>query len=146
VQDFGSGEVLMNFARGRWANDAGGPQPHPFRSLFPVHYWLNDFELSVQFPSTSDPSTRLVRGIPTSIYGIDDGQQYLKQIAPEALEAEPYCPFGADVFQVGWYLCELTVVSSHFSLPLSSFTPSLLTTSHHTEHQKVHSRCLRVRK
>jgi hypothetical protein len=86
---------------------------------------MNDFELAVQFDSTSDPSTRLVRGIPISTYGIDDGQEYLKQIAPEALEDEPYCPFKADVFQVGWYLCELVVVSLSEVVPPCLFTHRL---------------------
>jgi hypothetical protein len=111
-QDFGEGEVLINHGGGTWLKrDYKGPRSPVFRSHFPVRYYLNDFELSVMFDPQSDPASRLVMGIPSACYG-HTSQDYGKELAPEALEDAPYCPFKADVFQVGFCLREIFAVSS----------------------------------
>jgi hypothetical protein len=66
--------------------------------------------MSVQFDPELDPATRLVTGLPTAIYGMNDAQRYGKELAPESLKEAPYCPFKADVYQVGWCLCEFFCV------------------------------------
>jgi hypothetical protein len=78
--------------------------------------------MSVQFDLDSDPSTRLVTGLPTSVYGMNDSQKYMKELAPEVLNEEPYCPFKADVYQVGYHLWESFLVSfpsAQIALPLT---------------------------
>lgn len=106
LQDFARGEILANSAGGPYVERGyAGPRPAPYRSHFPIWYWINDFELSVQFDPDSDPATRLVTGIPPARYGQDD-QTYNKDLPPEALDDQPYCPFKADVFQVGYCVGE----------------------------------------
>ena len=70
----------------------------PFRSLFPVRYYINDFEFAVTFDPDSEPSSRTVTGLP--ITGIRSGE-YARKPAPEMLSGDPYCPFRADIFQLG---------------------------------------------
>lgn len=118
-QDFGSGEILLNFGGGFTQPINGAPQnpDAPFRyvkwrHLFPLRYYLNDFELAVQFDADSDPSTRtrLVQGLPTAAWG-HTSQDYLKELAPESLKEEPYCPFKADVYQVAFCSAEVFCAS-----------------------------------
>ncbi|ORY73227.1 kinase-like domain-containing protein [Leucosporidium creatinivorum] len=109
-RDYGAGEVLVNFGGGRFALSSQmsdrSIKPWSWRKLFNVCYWITDFELSVQFDADSEPSSRLVRGIPTAAWG-HTSQDYRKEVAPESLEEEPYCPFKADVFQVGFCAYEI---------------------------------------
>ena len=70
----------------------------PFRSYFPVRYYINDFELAATFDPDSEPSSRVVTGLPTT--GIRAGE-YGREPAPEMLTGSPYCPFRADVWQLG---------------------------------------------
>jgi hypothetical protein len=71
----------------------------PLRSLFPVRYYVNDFEFSVDFEPSSEPSTRLVTGVPTG--AMFEASKYGRIKAPEMLFDKPYCPFKTDVWQVG---------------------------------------------
>jgi hypothetical protein len=70
----------------------------PFRSCFPIRYFINDFELAITFDTDSDPSSRVVTGLPTA--GVRPGQ-YGRDVAPEMLSESPYCPFRADIWQLG---------------------------------------------
>lgn len=70
----------------------------PFRTCFPIRYFINDFELAVTFDLDSDPSSRVVTGLPTD--GVRPGQ-YGRDPAPEMLLEIPYCPFCADIWQLG---------------------------------------------
>lgn len=101
---------MANFAGGANVDKQySGPDPAPFRAHFPIRYRINDFELAVQFDPASDPAARLVVGIPPARYGQDD-QTYHKDLPPEALDEQPYCPFNADVFQVGYCVAEPLLV------------------------------------
>ena len=102
MKDIDSDNILINFK--------GGPSQHgvtqirgvlghptPFREHFPIRYYLNDFELAACFDDDSDPSTRVVSGLPTKgLLG-----KYGREIAPEMLLVKPYCPFRTDVWQLG---------------------------------------------
>jgi hypothetical protein len=95
----------------------------PFRSLFPVRYYLNDFEFAVTFEPDSEPSSRTVTGLP--ITGIRTGGEYGRKPAPEMLSGAPYCPFRADIWQLGT-MFKLTFgppgvcVTSHVFFPLTT--------------------------
>jgi hypothetical protein len=79
-------------------SSAEGGKLGPFRSLFPVRYYINDFEFAVTFEPDSEPSSRTVTGLP--ITGIRIGE-YGRKRAPEMLSEAPYCPFRADIWQLG---------------------------------------------
>lgn len=88
-----------------------GAPPQPFRSYFPVRYYLNDFDLSVCFKYDSEPSSRVVTGVPTT------GKRsvaYGRDAAPEMLSDAPYCPFRADIWQLGDMFNQYFVVSGQF--------------------------------
>ncbi|KAF8523030.1 kinase-like domain-containing protein [Gautieria morchelliformis] len=94
--------ILVNFkggARQHGVTQPGGVlgPPTPFRADFPVRYYLNDFELAVCYEHDSDPSTRVVSGLPTK----DLHGKYGRAVVPEMLSELPYCPFRADVWQLG---------------------------------------------
>jgi hypothetical protein len=98
LKDIDADNILINFAIGSRQPLSVGASPAQFRSLFPVRYYLNDFELAVCFDVDSDPSTRLVTGLPTTM--ILDGE-YGRDKAPEMTSNEPYCPFLNDIWQMG---------------------------------------------
>ncbi len=79
---------------GNTESDATGP----FRSHFPIRYYVNDFETAVCFDKDSDPASRKITGLPNVRVGRMG--QYGREYAPEMLTGDPYCPFKADV----WYL------------------------------------------
>jgi hypothetical protein len=93
-----------NFLNFRGASET----KQPFRSYFPVRYYLNDFEFSVCFDPASDLSTRLVTGLPISTMG--DPSKYGREKAPEMLSDNPYCPFRTDVWQLGRMFLERSAV------------------------------------
>jgi hypothetical protein len=57
-------------------------RPDPFRSLFPIYYYINDFEFSAVFDPESKPESRLVTGLPFA--GLRTGK-YGRDPAPEIL-------------------------------------------------------------
>jgi hypothetical protein len=89
-----------------WIGGASGEIGDPFRELFPspVRYYINDFELSVTFGPLSPPSSRVIVGFPTK--GVREGE-YGREPAPEMRSGLSYCPFRADIWQLGytfkWY-------------------------------------------
>lgn len=100
VQDLDTDNILINPADGVRQDVIARQTKHasPFREDFPVRYYINDFELAVCFDEDSHPSTRLVKCLP--ITGkIED--EYSRDAAPEMLLDAPYCPFRADVWQLG---------------------------------------------
>ncbi|KZW03274.1 hypothetical protein EXIGLDRAFT_725725 [Exidia glandulosa HHB12029] len=104
-RDFAFEEIFLNFgaitgSSVPWNEKLCRRVPLPIRSQFPARYYINDFELSVQFDPSSDPATRLVTGVPIARYGytVDD---YAKPLPPEARGDAPYCPFKMDVYQFG---------------------------------------------
>jgi len=99
--DIDRDNILINFAGGMsqpegmtWPTTAWAP----FRSYFPIRYFINDFELAVTFDPDSDPSSRVITELPTT--DLRPGQ-YGRDIAPEMLSESPYCPFRLDIQQLG---------------------------------------------
>ncbi|EIM86144.1 uncharacterized protein STEHIDRAFT_157651 [Stereum hirsutum FP-91666 SS1] len=99
--DIGYGNILSNFRGGaKFPVDYTRGDPYPFRSHFPVRYYLNDFEIGLSFDENSDPFSRLITGIPWTASGREG--TYGRPIAPEMTKPDvPYCPFRADVWQLG---------------------------------------------
>jgi serine/threonine protein kinase len=101
VKDIDRDNILVNFAGGMCQPEETNWSTRdwaPFRSYFPIRYFINDFELAVTFDPDSDPSSRVVTGLPTA--GVRPGQ-YGRDVAPEMLLTSPYCPFRADIWQLG---------------------------------------------
>ncbi|KZT34956.1 hypothetical protein SISSUDRAFT_223602 [Sistotremastrum suecicum HHB10207 ss-3] len=89
---------LINFAGDQRCPE--WPDRGKFRSFFPVRYYLGDMELCVRFSEDSDPSSRKIVGHPTLRIGVDPSK-YGRELVPEMAHSEPYCPFKADVWQLG---------------------------------------------
>jgi hypothetical protein len=70
-------------------------------SVYPVRYYIIDFEFSIRFPEDSTPDQRLVTGLPILRNGYDHPDDYGRDIAPEMLLDKPHCPFKSDIFQLG---------------------------------------------
>jgi hypothetical protein len=83
------------------------------RLVFPVRYYIIDFELSVRFPEDSSPDQRVVTGLPLLRLGYDHPDDYGNYIAPEMLLDTPHCPFKSDIFQLG------KVFFTHFHASIS---------------------------
>lgn len=98
--------MLLNWAGGRFTPKGTTPS---WRKSFDLCYWITDFEFAIQFDADSEPSTRLVKGVPITQLGLG-AQDYRKELAPEALGDEPYCPFKSDVYQVGYCSIEIFCV------------------------------------
>jgi hypothetical protein len=107
-QDIGDDNILINFVGGSRSRDISGP----FRSYFPIRYYLNDFEYAICFEENSDPSDRLVSGIPIHPLPIE---KYGRIPAPEMLSGRPYCPFKCDVWQMGMLFCDTFNVCDTFT-------------------------------
>jgi hypothetical protein len=127
TKDIDIDNILINFKGGPRqdvvAYSGGNPgPPSPFRAYFPVRYYLNDFELAVCYEHDSDPSTRVVSGLPTKgLHG-----KYGRAVVPEMLSEEPYCPFRADVWQLGKMFLRCFQVSlDTLSLTVDSTLPSI---------------------
>lgn len=99
--DLDSDNILHNFSGGG-TQILNAPSATPFRSYFPVRYYLNDFEFAVTFDPDSEPASRVVTGIPLN--GIRAGE-YGRRPAPEMSSGLPYCPFRADIYQLGIMFC-----------------------------------------
>lgn len=118
TQDIGYGNILSNFRGGaKFPADYTRGEPYPFRSHFPVRYYLNDFEMGLSFDANSNPSSRLITGIPYTASGRPG--TYGRPIAPEMKKSDvPYCPFRADVWQLGTLMksedCEFEVCPTSF--------------------------------
>ncbi|KAJ3723609.1 hypothetical protein DFJ43DRAFT_1201072 [Lentinula guzmanii] len=79
---------LSSRRHGRW-------DPEQKQDFLRPRYYIIDFEWAVQFSSDSDPASRTVTGppLPWDIY---------RRPPPPEMQSElPYCPFKADVWQVG---------------------------------------------
>ncbi|KAG7443937.1 uncharacterized protein BT62DRAFT_901657 [Guyanagaster necrorhizus] len=98
--DLDSDNILFNFLGGLREPDGTTETDvtGPFRSHFPIRYYINDFETAVCFDEDSDPSSRKITGLPNVRVGRIG--EYAREYAPEMLVGDPYCPFKADV----WYL------------------------------------------
>jgi len=96
--DLDSDNILVNWTGGMCQPLDEGAKLAPFRSYFPVRYYINDFELAATFDPSSDPSSRVVAGLPTA--GIRTGE-YGRNVAPEMLSEAAYCPFRVDIWQLG---------------------------------------------
>ncbi|KIM81815.1 hypothetical protein PILCRDRAFT_821171 [Piloderma croceum F 1598] len=119
-RDVGADNILINLADGRLGPPVlGGGRPLPFRELFPVRYYIIDFEYSVRFPEDSAPDQRVVTGLPGLKYGSDHPDDYGRDLSPEMLLPEPHCPFKSDVYQLG------KMFLSHFH-PLETEYPDLV--------------------
>ncbi|KAF9507713.1 hypothetical protein BS47DRAFT_1366472 [Hydnum rufescens UP504] len=62
---------------------------------------LIDFDLSVRFHEDSRFKDRVVAGMLLKRLGLEDPEDYGRDIAPEVLSGEAYDPFKTDVFQMG---------------------------------------------
>jgi len=113
--DLDTDNILMNWVGRRYEPPKNGDKLVPFRSLFPVRYYINDFEFAVTFEPHSEPSSRTVTGLP--ITGIRTGE-YGRKPAPEMLSEAPYCPFRADIWQLGTMFNSTFGHLRHFSQPL----------------------------
>ncbi|KAJ3911273.1 kinase-like domain-containing protein [Lentinula edodes] len=71
--------------------------------LSSTRYYFIDFENAVHFSKDSDPATRTVVGppVPWAKYG--------RPSPPEMQQKFPYCPFRADIWQVGGCLYQLVL-------------------------------------
>ncbi|KAL8276529.1 hypothetical protein RQP46_011077 [Phenoliferia psychrophenolica] len=102
-RDFQAGEIYINYGTGQGPIpqlDSTPQSPGEWRSRFDAHYFLNDFEWSIQFPAKSEPASRLVTGIALEKHG-GTLDTYNRPIPSEVFTGQPYCPFAMDVYQLG---------------------------------------------
>lgn len=101
-QDIGYDNILVNFRGGAEYPRASNTlsSTWPFRSHFPIRYYLNDFEIGLTFDETSDLSSRTTMGFPHTVSGRKGS--YGRAPAPEMVQQDvPHCPFRVDVWQAG---------------------------------------------
>ncbi|KIK68189.1 hypothetical protein GYMLUDRAFT_255963 [Collybiopsis luxurians FD-317 M1] len=72
-----------------------GRHPPGHDTFFCPRYYIIDFEFAVRFLPDSNPATRTVTGPPI------DWKIYRRAAPPEMRTSHPYCPFKADVWQLG---------------------------------------------
>jgi serine/threonine protein kinase len=106
----------------------------PFRQYLPVRYYICDFELAVTFDLDSDPASRVFTGFPGA--GLRTGE-YNREVAPEMRSGKPYCPFRADIFQLGYmfktyfgvraiYQCRRGILTNQTPQHLGQFSQPLV--------------------
>lgn len=82
-QDLDDDNILINWVGGRLRPvGCGIDDDAPFRGLFPIRYYISDFEFAVAFDAESDPASRVVRGVPTARVG-GSFSNYGRHVAPE---------------------------------------------------------------
>ncbi|SJL08522.1 uncharacterized protein ARMOST_11886 [Armillaria ostoyae] len=96
--DISEDNVLLNFAGGTYGGCSEDVHAlYPFRSHFPVRYYLTDFEMGEAFDEDKD---MLVTGLPNVRKG-GKPEEYGRYPAPEMAMEEAYDPFRVDVWQAG---------------------------------------------
>ena len=68
-----------------------------WRSQFPIHHYINDFEFAAIFDPNSSPESRLWHLTPNKI----TGHEYARDPPPEWRVDKPFCPFKVDIWQLG---------------------------------------------
>ena len=91
-------------------------------AVFPIRYYIIDFEFSVRFPENSTPDQRVVTGLPTLWLGLDHPDDYGRELSPEMLLDKPHCSFKLDVFQLG----KMFLSHFHASRPYQSLAVSAI--------------------
>ena len=92
-----------------------------------MRYYFIDFEPSIRFPEDSRIEDRVVTGLPIKGLGLDDPDDYGRDIAPEMLTNESYDPFKTDVFQIGKMFYDHFWVNEHL--------PDAINIQHHPHPQ-----------
>jgi len=69
--------------------------------VFPVRYYIIDFEFSIEFSEDSTPDQRVVNWPSRPTTWLRPPDDHGRDIAPEMLLNAPHCPFKLDVFQLG---------------------------------------------
>lgn len=69
-------------------------------TVYPIRYYLIDFEFAVRFSPNTQLHERVVIGHPLLHLGFDH-TTYGRDLAPEMLSNKPHDPFKTDVFQLG---------------------------------------------
>jgi len=72
-----------------------------FCQVFPVRYYIIDFEFAIRFSEDSSLDQRVVTGLPILRYVCDHPDDYSRDTAPEMLLDKPHSPFKSDIFQLG---------------------------------------------
>ncbi|KAK0442399.1 hypothetical protein EV421DRAFT_2035874 [Armillaria borealis] len=123
--DLDSDNTLFNYLGGRMVPDNTPTVgvTGPFRSHFPIRYYINGFETAVCFDKDSDLASRKITGPPDVRVGRTEGE-YARECAPEMLTGEPYCPFKADV----WYLGRMLHI--HMDTEVKGFVEKYLKVFH----------------
>lgn len=106
-QDFSSENFVFNHAPGPvqpYSKTGSTQPPAALNSLFPLRFYLIDFEYAVSFSAETPDAERTVRGPP----GMEPTGRfiYTRPLPSEAQAEAPYCPFRADVWQIGLMLQE----------------------------------------
>lgn len=74
------------------------------RTIIRPRVYIIDFETAVAFPDNSDPTERLVVGLP-----FPPELPYERPLPPELILVDPYCPFRLDIWQLGTGLHKFNV-------------------------------------
>jgi hypothetical protein len=128
-QDLGDGNILSNWLRVPFRDEDAKANVYgvkPLRSRMPFRYYLIDFECAVVYDADTPAEQRLVTGLPVD--ASTRKGQYGRVPAPEMLTGERYCPFAADVFQLGVHFDEYFGVRPTCDL-LGRLTPARSTSA-----------------